>query len=295
MKIRRLPTAALFGFLIASISILGCGRVAPTQPGNSLHKQSSLSEAGGSSIAPGVMAWWPGDGSAIDIVGGNDGTLQNGVTYATGQVLQAFDLNGVNAFVEGNAPGLPQGSNPRSYDAWIFPRRVSGANTIFNYGTFATNQRNGMLLVNGRLYFVGENNDVIGNTPIPADEWTHVAITLSGSSVNLYVNGVLDRSATLPVGPHNTTGTNWAIGKGFRGPYYPEWFNGLIDEVEVYDRVLSASEIETIFDAGSRGNKPTKLVEICHMHGTPAEETLVIPVQALPAHLGHGDVLGACN
>lgn len=70
-------------------------------------------------------------------------------------------------------------------------------------------------------------------------------------------------------------------------------FKGLIDEVEVFDRALTASEIQDIYNAGSAGK--CKVVTICHKPGTPAQKTLVIPIQALAGHLGHGDTIGPCE
>ena len=56
---------------------------------------------------PNMVSWWPGDGDANDIKDGNNGTLQNGVTFATGMVDQAFLLDGIDDFVDvGNAPNL---------------------------------------------------------------------------------------------------------------------------------------------------------------------------------------------
>src|SRR5881392_1275116 len=46
-----------------------------------------------------VIGWWPGDGSARDIIGGNTGTLHNGTTFATGIVRQAFAFDGTNDYV----------------------------------------------------------------------------------------------------------------------------------------------------------------------------------------------------
>jgi len=48
----------------------------------------------------GMVSWWPGDGNALDIQNGNNGTLQNGAAFATGEVGQAFTFDGVNDFVE---------------------------------------------------------------------------------------------------------------------------------------------------------------------------------------------------
>src|SRR5437763_2728435 len=48
---------------------------------------------------PGLVSWWPGDGNAKDIADGNPGTLQGGVTFASGKVGQAFHFNGVDGAV----------------------------------------------------------------------------------------------------------------------------------------------------------------------------------------------------
>src|SRR5258706_1025271 len=44
--------------------------------------------------APQPSSWWPGDGNATDLVAGNNGTLVGGVTFAQGEVGQAFSFNG---------------------------------------------------------------------------------------------------------------------------------------------------------------------------------------------------------
>src|SRR5712692_3427355 len=47
----------------------------------------------------GLVSWWPADGNADDIAGGNDATLMGGATFAPGKVGQAFFLDGIDAFV----------------------------------------------------------------------------------------------------------------------------------------------------------------------------------------------------
>src|SRR5262245_22638958 len=46
--------------------------------------------------ASGLVAWWPGDGNAQDVAGGNNGVLQNGTAFALGKVMQAFSFDGVD-------------------------------------------------------------------------------------------------------------------------------------------------------------------------------------------------------
>jgi len=48
----------------------------------------------------GLVGWWPADGNADDVVGTNNGTLENGVSFAPGEVGQAFSFNGVNQYVQ---------------------------------------------------------------------------------------------------------------------------------------------------------------------------------------------------
>jgi hypothetical protein len=233
--------------LIAGLALAGCDSATPTaitDPPPELVPAFSIVGVGG------LFAWWPADGDATDVIGGNNGELHGGAGFAPGKFGQAFDLTAANAYVMGTAAALPQGSAPRTLHAWVYQHSSGGAQTVFSYGTFSRNQRAALLLVNGRLLFVGENNDVLGNAVLPVQQWHQVAITISGGIVALYVNGFPDRVANLPAGPHNTTGTTWTIGRGLRGSLNPEWFNGLIDDVAVYDRALSAEEIATVYTNG---------------------------------------------
>ena len=63
------------------------------------------------------VSWWPGDGNANDSIGGHHGTLQNGATFAPGQVGQAFSLDGVDDYV--NIPALNFTTNTLTFTAWV--------------------------------------------------------------------------------------------------------------------------------------------------------------------------------
>src|SRR5204863_6136731 len=68
-----------------------------------------------------MISWWPADGNANDIQGSNNGTLQNGATFAPGMVGQAFSFDGVDDYVQTSDTGLPFGSAARTLDFWIRP------------------------------------------------------------------------------------------------------------------------------------------------------------------------------
>jgi hypothetical protein len=73
--------------------------------------------------------------------------------------------------------------------------------------------------------------------------WYHVAVTVQGSAIRLYVNGVLDASGTTPVPA--TTGTEpLTFGRSSWGGYRP--YPGVVDDIRIYSRALSADEIAAL-------------------------------------------------
>src|ERR1043166_717525 len=67
------------------------------------------------------VAWWPADQSSVDVIGGDDGTLIGGATYATGEVHQAFSFDGSTGYVRvADAPALDP-TAAITITAWINP------------------------------------------------------------------------------------------------------------------------------------------------------------------------------
>ena len=67
-----------------------------------------------------MVGWWSGDGNADDIADDNPGTLQNGATFAPGEVGQAFSFDGVDDYVQVvNEEPFDFGSNPFSISVWV--------------------------------------------------------------------------------------------------------------------------------------------------------------------------------
>lgn len=215
-------------------------------------------------VAPpsGMVGWWPGDGNANDIVGGNHGTLQNGATAtAAGRVDQAFSFDGVNDYVQIPNAAL-NNMAAGTIDMWIFPTE-NGGNGTFGFGRpwFAKQHNN----VNSYAVFAFKsptdskalfhlNNqapNVFGTTALTLNTWHHVAATWDGSFIRVYVDGVQDgqvaSTQSLPFDLGSVTSIGGWTGDG------NNFFEGLIDEVEIFNRALSAEEIQAIFLAGSAG------------------------------------------
>ncbi len=196
---------------------------------------------------PGMVAWWPGDGNALDIAGANAATLVGGAGYAAGRVSQAFSLNGSSAWVE-----VPDGAALRvtgafTIDAWINPTATGGrvVDKITAGGS------DGYLLDTwgGVVRFLFDGQSLSGATAIPTGTWSHVAGVYDGAEMRVYLNGTLDGTrATSAAVPTNALPLR--IGAASDGG---SLFSGLIDEVELLDRGLSQAEIQAIVAAGSAG------------------------------------------
>jgi hypothetical protein len=67
-----------------------------------------------------MVGWWPGDGNANDIISSNNGTLVGGVTFAPGEVAEAFSFDGSTGYINATDSGKLDISGPLTVDAWIF-------------------------------------------------------------------------------------------------------------------------------------------------------------------------------
>jgi Concanavalin A-like lectin/glucanases superfamily len=193
----------------------------------------------------GLVAWWPGDGNATDIIGGNNGTLVGTVTYGTalqGKVSQAFSFSGSGQV---SLPSAPT-SNDFTIDAWVRPTTYPSS---WPYVTIYADNVRGLWLKNGRINWWSPSADrFIGSTPVALNAWTHIALTYSNGVFTAYRNGVFDGSSNFS---GEVLPTQNGIGIG--GHNGAEPFYGLIDEVEIFNRPLSQGEIQTIYAAGAAG------------------------------------------
>lgn len=208
-------------------------------------------EAPKSCVTPpaGMVSWWTGDGNGNDIEGSNNGMLQNGaIATGAGKVGQAFSLDGVNDYVTVANHSSLNGFSSATIDAWIRLNATSGRQAIVSKTPAGEYY---LLINNGKLSF--ENNNVssdvfTGTTMLSAAVWYHVAVTYDGSNTRLYVNGVEDGIQAGIWAAANSQ----SLSIGQRGDN-ADFFNGLIDEVEIFDRALSAAEIQSLYNAGGFG------------------------------------------
>jgi uncharacterized delta-60 repeat protein/fimbrial isopeptide formation D2 family protein len=209
-----------------------------------------------------IISWWPGGGNAQDIVGHYDGALQNGATFGTGMVGQAFSLDGIDdAIVVGNFAAL----NPASItvEAWIKPNGVPAgtlADVVTKWGFDATIDSYflGLLNSGGVVKVLGGIGDGATGDPgfsggtVTLNAWNHIAMTYDAASGlnRLYLNGA---SVSQRVRAHGIYPTTSRVFIGREDSNNKRFFSGLIDEPTIYSRALTDAEILAIYNAGGNG------------------------------------------
>src|SRR5207248_11483164 len=188
---------------------------------------------------------------------GNNGMLTGGTTYGTGYVGQAFnfDASTNSGVIVPSTPSL----NPTeaiTIDAWVNPSSYPNTGPAVvrkDTNTVGTTQYSlsvGDGVNTGVLHCnIGGSIGATGGS-VPLNQWTHVACTYDRQNLRAYVNGtqVAFTAATqaIPV-------ASQPLGIGQEPGATDRNFDGLVDEVEIFNRALSQSEIAAIVNAGSAG------------------------------------------
>jgi concanavalin A-like lectin/glucanase superfamily protein len=200
----------------------------------------------------GLVSWWQAEGNALDSADGNNGTLIGNAAYAAGRVGQAFtfDGNGDAIFI-GNPANLQlqnltiEGWVKRSSATQVSSNPLFGEIVGYGPGGYVLGfQQDGSLFLSKNTVSYVQSVGTITNTA-----WHHVAVTKNGSTVVFYLDG-----AAEPVITYNTTfefTTDLMIGAADNT--VEASFLGMIDELSIYNRGLSAAEIQSIYNADGAG------------------------------------------
>lgn len=210
----------------------------------------------------GMTAWYPADGNYNDIIGGNHGTPQGDPEFVAGKVAQAFSFDGgtdstVDYVRVNAAPALDVGASGTglTIDAWINP---SSAGPLVEWNNGTAIGTHFWLFPNSDNLYVNLV-DTSGNTHnlqsvagvITPGVYQHVAVTYDKATgtTTLYRNGMVVASQNLGT---FTPQTSYDLYFAFR-PSDTNRYAGTLDEVEIFNRALSQTEIQNIVNADSAG------------------------------------------
>ncbi len=202
-----------------------------------------------------LIAHWPLDGDPNDISGnGYDGTEQNGIAYAEGICGSlAADCDGADDFINfGNVPVMRDGG--MSICFWAKPRDITGdwKGIVSKWETaseeiphtFWIGQHSTDGMLNYSTYLPGETR----NTPagvLTNNEWSHFVCTFDGQFQKTFANGLLVAEVAVTDTLDDLAG-DFMIGQV---PAGANFFNGLVDDVRVYNYALDVYEAADLYVA----------------------------------------------
>jgi hypothetical protein len=225
---------------------------------------------------PGLVSWWSGDKTAEDVQGTNPGSLLNGASFRRGKVGPGFVFDGIDDIV--TIPNSASLSQTRiTLDAWVYPtgnentnRHIISKDNVFVSREYAidlhdTNQFGVFVNLPTGLVLV------VGNTTPLFNTWYHVTMTHDGLKLRLYVNGVLDGVSDAvgdivpTVNPVNIGGNAFAS----------VFFQGIIDEAQIFNRALTDAEILAIYQAGAgvSANQRYSFLPLLHLTRSFVEDS----------------------
>ena len=218
---------------------------------------------------PNPLAHWPLDGTGQDIENGHDGTPTNGAAFSTDSRIgsQSMSLDGVNDYLDlvgfSGTGFMHDAFSTRTVTVWLKPGTTSGTMDLFEEGGsgkgFALRIKDGNLEAAIRNGGAGTQTTI--STPYPGDgQWHHAGVVFNGGTFDLYLDGVLSATQATgysAIGNHDDPGAIGvsssadAFGSG-NGSYY----QGLIDDVRLYDVALDGAQILTLATEGGTTGPP---------------------------------------
>ena len=217
----------------------------------------------------GLVGLWSGEGNGVDSVGGHDAVVPPGISYVPGKIGQCFNFDGrANRITVPDSSVLDFGPNQDfSIGTWISPLPASATTGVMSVvdKRYAPNniqcQGYEFNLVEGQIHCrLSDSMDGNGAEWGPAGpdlrdgNFHYVTLTVARNSTtggHLYVDGqmVLEFDPTTVPGDLSSPAP-LRIGN-HPDPAYHSFFRGRIDEVAIYNRALSAAEIQAICAGGN--------------------------------------------
>jgi hypothetical protein len=203
-------------------------------------------------ITNGLIAYYKLDNNSNDSSGNNRHGTANSVTYTSGINGNAGLFNGTSAYINIGQ----QITNPTqgSLSVWV---KVNAWTTDFmsvfsdQEGPAWANIRHALVARTGTqqlLYLITDGTNYTNtcySSVLNLGEWYHICGTYDGNNVKIYTNSVLSTNITTSTVPGTYTSTATQIGYM---NYSTRYWDGLIDELRIYNRALTAEEVKLMYD-----------------------------------------------
>jgi hypothetical protein len=199
-----------------------------------------------------LVSHWTGDGTPLDVVGTNEGVINNAVNYTGGVIGQAFSFDG--GYIDVSAPNLNSYAAAFSFATWIRFDALNAPASIFNFRNPANTR--GFTLEHlfaqpGSLAFYLFKDDGGPVTLLSSAGWQtgvtyHLAATFDGQTMAVYRDGTLVASRTDAPSPMAQVNSPYLqIG---RNTIYGSTFDGMMDDVRFYSGSLTSGEVSLLIN-----------------------------------------------
>lgn len=204
------------------------------------------------SLRQGLVGYWPFEETsgttAVDYSGnGKNGFCTNmGVSCSstTGKVGNAFSFDGSNDYIDIGISGLPISSSNRTVCLWAKTDVASGYDWTIGYGSTGIRSSFALGTQGTNLDLSAFGNDLVVNNFWTIGTWKFICGEYNGTHAMLYTNGQLN---ITQIKSFNTGSSAAYIG---RQVPVSEYWDGMIDEVTIWNRTLSEAEVSQLYNAG---------------------------------------------
>ena len=248
LKSLNILIVCLFLFLAASSANAGVISRAPNNLG--LVGYWSFNDATSTTRSTLVQDFSGNNNNGVMTNMANPATAVSGV--ADGRLGKALSFDGSDDYVRVLTSSSLNFAGKVSLSAWIYPR-ISNAYQAIVVKASGVDQRQYAyyLSINGTSQiFIALGTSNLGNVVVSPEwsvnQWNHIVLTADGSNVKIYINGVL---ANTTAGAYVSSVAAVDIGIGVDIPYGTFFTKGLIDEVRIYNRALSADEVRSLYNS----------------------------------------------
>ena len=218
-------------------------------------------------LSDGLVVKYLFSGNAVDESGtGNDGTVYNAVSIPDryGNAVSAYEF-GTDKYILALSDSTLNITSQLTMAAWVYLH--NGASTwqsIFCKGeTSSMDSPYALLIRNYKITFLPNREHYYGSIDVPTEEWVHIVVTWDGNTIKYYINGVKDNREDSYSNTLNIVDNDLVIGKD--APGVTEWFNGNLDDLYLYNRALSESEVQELYQ--NNGVSSPQNVEITLYNG----------------------------
>jgi hypothetical protein len=246
--------------------------------GTSYSSEISFKTLPGSTLKNELIAYYSFSGNALDQSGnGNHGKVLGSPQLTTDRYNNANSAYSFSTAKAGfgtlnqeiNIPFNPAfNTKTITVAAWVNPITYGWSGNTPDYSVIISRFQDGYSNPNGQVWTLtcqttkiesyilnassanNQTNTLVASpTPIPLNKWSHVAITYDGNTLKLYINGDLVHSKTSGLVLNTLGSSGISIGESFNANGYWNPFNGKIDDVAIYGRALSETEMKSLFNS----------------------------------------------